>query len=304
MVDETLVLWPKDERAAFSVLLFDMVGGHAGLTAQLLHRCTLANTNGFEDAKAVALAAANDFLRLFQHWLLRFSRPARLVLDEMANSVEGLLASDIGQVLEAHGLDRFEAPRVWNELQYVGVAHAAGGMLEDTRLTKVNRIFWNYYTSFTSWPGQTVDASVDMVWGAIGRAEVALRKLVYEKYESRWPRRGLERMRSVLGEEAWVGLEEVREKAEAKYPFSPEYERTIMDCMYLGQLGTLVENRKAWSLFLPCFGDKALLQRWLKEISPVRNDIAHFSPSVPEKELRRCRLACDDLLVVIEQGNG
>ena len=73
-----------------------------------------------------------------------------------------------------------------------------------------------------------------------------------------------------------------------------------MDCMYLGHLGTLIEHNSAWVLFKDLFRDKRQFQDILKAITPVRNRRAHFV-EVPEKELERCRINCDDLLVIVEQ---
>ena len=70
--------------------------------------------------------------------------------------------------------------------------------------------------------------------------------------------------------------------------------------MYLGQLGKLIQSNQAWELFKDLFGDKKRFAGMLEGIYPVRNDIAHFA-EVPEKELLRCKLACDDILVMIGQ---
>jgi hypothetical protein len=48
------------------------------------------------------------------------------------------------------------------------------------------------------------------------------------------------------------------------------------------------------------FRDKRELEDMTNAIMPVRNDRAHFS-TVPSKELERCRIACDDLLVISER---
>ena len=49
-----------------------------------------------------------------------------------------------------------------------------------------------------------------------------------------------------------------------------------MDCLYLGQLGALMESNQAWDMFKGLFGDKREFGRMLRDIFPVRNDIAHF----------------------------
>ena len=105
-------------------------------------------------------------------------------------------------------------------------------------------------------------------------------------------------MRRVLGEQ-WKKVEEVRRKA--TYRLSPDYSRTWMECMYLGQLGLLMEHNQAWELFKDKFGEKRHLRDRLQDIYPVRNDIAHFVRGLPAKELARCDIACDDILVIVRQ---
>ena len=109
-------------------------------------------------------------------------------------------------------------------------------------------------------------------------------------------------MKRVLGEE-WEQVEKVGERARAAYPLSAGRDRSLMECMYLGQLGKLMESNQAWGLFKGLCGEKREFLRMLKDIFPVRNDIAHFA-KVPAKELRRCGIACDDVLVMVGQAVG
>ena len=106
-------------------------------------------------------------------------------------------------------------------------------------------------------------------------------------------------MKRVLGDD-WDSVEKVRRQSKAAYRLSPGYERPLMDCMYLGQLGALMENNQAWDLFKSLFRDKREFGRMLRDIFPVRNDIAHFV-TVPPKELQRCGITCDDMLVILRQ---
>ena len=70
-----------------------------------------------------------------------------------------------------------------------------------------------------------------------------------------------------------------------------------MECLYFGQLGDLMACNQAWALFKHLFRDKRHLQDLMAAVMPVRNDQAHFA-KVPTKELIRCQIACDDLLVI------
>lgn len=70
--------------------------------------------------------------------------------------------------------------------------------------------------------------------------------------------------------------------------------------MYLGQLVQLIVYRDAWDLFKHLFRDKRQLEDILADVSPVRNDHAHFR-RLPPRELLRCQLRCEDLLYLIEE---
>ena len=107
-------------------------------------------------------------------------------------------------------------------------------------------------------------------------------------------------MQQILGED-WAKLEAILTRSRKRYPYAKDKrERDILECMYLGQLGNLMLSSRSWTLFQPFFRDKRHLQDMLAAISPVRNDSAHFV-TVPDKELQRCRIACDVLLVIIEK---
>lgn len=60
----------------------------------------------------------------------------------------------------------------------------------------------------------------------------------------------------------------------------------------------LIAAAPAWELFREMFRDKRQLEDLVKAVTPVRNDRAHFR-MVPERELDRCRLACEDLIVLV-----
>ena len=51
---------------------------------------------------------------------------------------------------------------------------------------------------------------------------------------------------------------------------------------------------------LLAFRDKRELEDLIRAIVPVRNDAAHYR-SVPRRELERCRLAIDDLTILISR---
>ena len=106
----------------------------------------------------------------------------------------------------------------------------------------------------------------------------------------------------VLGSDAWEKIIENRNKHSKSYPLSgqPSGASEILHYTYLGQLGILMMWKKSWCLFQGLFRDLREFQDILRDITPVRNDSAHFR-SVPEQELDRCRVRCVDLLAILER---
>ena len=284
-----------DERGRGYV--FEETGGHAGLSARVIEQCIGRGASTVEEIREVSLDVAESSRRLFEHWMGHFSEDARVVLRRIASRRTGLQRREVAQLLADARRDRFGAERTWHELQYVGVCRIDG----EGRLTKCNAQFWRYYEEFDP-PDLVGTADEARVWELIRETEVALRSLVYKKYGEKWPGREVVMMRKALGRE-WEGVERVIERSRAAYPRSPGHERDVMECMYLGQLGALIESNQAWDMFKALFEDRREFGRMLKDIYPVRNDIAHFV-TVPSKELQRCGIACDDVLVIVRQGSG
>jgi len=149
--------------------------------------------------------------------------------------------------------------------------------------------------------GVPVDLEEKNAWDAVGKAELALRKLVCLKYNSRWKEQADDRIRKILGEDASKSIEKMQQKESSQYPLSPTPGKPdLLDYCYLGQLVTLVLSAEAWELFKHLFKDKHQLEEIVKCIMPVRNDRDHFRP-VPVKELKRCQIASDDLMVILSK---
>lgn len=147
-----------------------------------------------------------------------------------------------------------------------------------------------------------IDASVEerRVWGLIERLELALRRVVRERYRERWGAGFEAQLRRVLGDEGWAGIERNREKHRKQYPMTPSLDALdALDYCYLGQLAQFMLAGPAWSLFQEGFRDKRSLEDMVRAVTPVRNDRAHFR-HVPERELDRCRVACEDLLAILD----
>ena len=136
------------------------------------------------------------------------------------------------------------------------------------------------------------------VWQNIEETELALRRLVEHRYVDTWPRDLTARVRQSIGDESWRKIQDNVKKSLKKYPYSKDkVQKGIIHHLYLGQLMILMVETSGWPLFQHLFRDKRQLQDLMSAIMPVRNDRAHFA-QVPQKELDRCRIACDDLLVI------
>ena len=138
-------------------------------------------------------------------------------------------------------------------------------------------------------------------WTLIEELELELRKLVRARADAKWGPASDGHIRKLLSEKEQADLDAHKAKHVAAYPLSPgQTEADLLDYFYLGQLITVLLSNDLWVDVKPLFKEKDLLQRRIGAISKVRNDRAHFRP-VPDKELQRCVLECDDLLTLIRQ---
>jgi hypothetical protein len=275
-----------------------LTGGHAGLSVRLL--ATVVGNSGLKLVEA-ARVVRGERQELFRLWAASLSDEALALVGPLRR--QGLLATrQIVERLRDRGLSPLQGDRAQAELQYTGAAisSAAG-------LRRVNEMFWDYAAEVdlgTALPiKQASERMEPEMWEILRRVELALRDLVRARYEACWGIGGAEiKMKVHLGPEAWAKLDGRVEKTKRQYPLSPSWAgRQVMECLFLGELRTLIEHGAAWHLFKDVFADKGTLGRLFDHIVPVRNDQAHFGV-VPAKELKRCELACDDLLVLIEQG--
>jgi len=198
----------------------------------------------------------------------------------------------IARTLAENARDSLAAERVKEELLFTGVVTDLTG-----ELSKGNVLFWEYISRYEQEEADNPRERV--VWNLIEETEVGLRGHIVSKYEEEWGSNAFDRMKANLGQKEWDSILDLKKRSAGKYRYSPEHpERDEMSCMYLGQLVTLMIHGSAWHLFKQPYKDKRELQDRIAAISPVRNDRAHFS-KVPPKELDRCRIACDDLSVIL-----
>jgi hypothetical protein len=136
------------------------------------------------------------------------------------------------------------------------------------------------------------------VWALIPKVELRLREIVGKAYRAKWESGAEARMRAVLGDKNWEVVERNRER-DAKKTGGSSNETNVLDYMYLRQLVDLLVANDVWEAFKPAFKEKQRPVALVECITAVRNDLAHFR-SVAPLELDRCRIACTDLLNLLE----
>lgn len=275
--------------------IWESSGGQAGLTAKLLEE--LARISPPQVTAEILLGAEATVLHdnrgLLENWSLALTPRARVMAQNFCENDQISLVA-IAPFLRDAKLEPLLAPRVVEELQYMGMADDLDGVL-----VRRNNIFWNYYERLN------VDAAIPSaaqdVWMLIETTELSMRELIKKRYEAAYKERAEKVMSTVLGNKAWAEIQETKAKSKNKYKYSPEaVERDTMSCMYFGHLKDLMIHGQGWPHFKHMFRDKRELEDKVSAITPVRNDRAHFS-DVPAKELDRCRIACDDLSVIVDR---
>jgi hypothetical protein len=278
------------ERTAF---LFHQTGGHAGLSVALARRFA-----DLPDACADNLAPLVESVRwerseLFQMWIHNFSPEARTVGEVLM--INGhMTIEDVASCLRSSGLPPYRADRVSEELQFTGVAITDGDQLLSANSMYVETAR-KYVVTEQDRAGREQE-----VWALIREAETGLRHLIRSEFSKKWPDSADAQIRAILGEQVWKGLDEKRAKNEKSYRHTARTLTEVLDCAYVGQLGELMISNRSWDLFRDLFRDKRELEDILRDMTPVRNDFAHFR-FVPERELDRCRLRCEDLLAIISK---
>lgn len=185
--------------------------------------------------------------------------------------------------------------RVVDELQYVGIARREGEYL-----VSCNQLYAEVARLFVPPPAKTELERT--VWPLIEQAEVGLRRLVRAAYSEKWGPQADANIQQVIRGDAWDKVLENREKYLKRPRGNPQkvVAEEVLNFMYLGQLGELMLCNKAWQLFKHLFHGKYELEEMIRDIKPVRDDLAHFRP-VTDHELNRCGVRCTDLLNILER---
>lgn len=280
-------------RPQFSEWVSEQTGGHAGLARFIAVAATRLDIDDFREGWEQQLRRKLwEKAALFKIWNSSLSPPAAAIRDQLLVS-RTISTSAAADLLATRNLDRFMADRAFEELSFTGVGHRTEELIDTSCV-----VFWDYISQF----GQGTEVGVEQgVWALIEATELELRQLVFNAYIGAWPGTWSEEMKGVLGKEAWDQLLERERRRETKYPMSESLtDSKLIDFTYIGQLQSLMLSRKSWHLFSRAFRDKRQAEDMFGCITPVRNDRAHFN-HVPGKEIERCRIACDDLLRILEQ---
>ena len=278
-----------------AVSIMARTGGQAGLVARFVEEMSSSDrSKSFSQILDVTEKRVMENNRgLFENWTRSLTGECHAVAEELARR-DTMSVGDIAAVLHARGLQRFLAHRTRDELQYMGIAAASGGLLYP-----VKGMFWDYWKELDVVPA--VESSESAVWKVIEETELQLRQLVSKKFSKAYGLRSEAAMAEILGEKAWADIQTTKQKSASKYQLARNREeRDVLSCMYFGHLKSLMISSKTWHLFKHMFRDKRELEDRINSIMPVRNDRAHFS-RVPAKEMDRCRIACDDLVVMAEK---
>lgn len=266
--------------------LHRLAGGHAGLLAYTSK--IVARTGELKDVAAAASDIRSDKSELFQIWAQALSDEARLIAEALA-ARERVALSDGATILSQAGFSAFRVERAWQELLFTGLAIRQGD-----ELVRNLPLFWQSVAWRNLPEGSESEVST---WKLVERLELRLRSLVRSAYDSEFGANADSRIAKALGADAWTKILENQAKSAQAYKYtSPQGQSDILNFAYIGQMKVLMFDM--WMVFRTKFKDKRQLDEMIADIAPVRNDQAHFR-KVPERELQRCRLRCEDLLALV-----
>jgi hypothetical protein len=273
------------DREKLATRVFDLAGGQPGLTMRLLldHRQT-----PLLESEESMTAFRMRHSGLLQIWAAAFTPEARCVESELIQT--GRLRYDqIASALAGGGFDRYRTGRVCDEFVFSGIA-----VRSSDGLTVVNQIYSSFALAYLG-EGRGSAEEQD-AWAQIERAELALRISVRAAYSAKWGRQADARIASVLGPKSMETIHGSRSKSSKSYRYTAhDVDDDILHFAYFGQLTQLMLANVAWDMFSGRFRDKRELEDIVKDVTPVRNDSAHFR-SVPDRERVRCAIRCDDLV--------
>ncbi len=137
----------------------------------------------------------------------------------------------------------------------------------------------------------------ELVWNRIVETERALRALVREVYARRFETGAAAKIEAAIPEREREGLTRaLRSRPAGSDPMS------VVDYLYLAQLPPLLFSSDVWAEAKARLGNSAdsrqRLNDAIRDIAPVRNEIAHVREVAPER-LQKANVACGDILAMI-----
>lgn len=275
-------------------LVYEWTGGHAGLSFGLLKYLNEKADITPQSVEEMVIKLQSERSELFQLWVNGLTPEARAIHDVLLKQ-ERLGIMEVVEHLRRNSFAVHRCDRVIDELQYVGFVRR-----EQDVLHACNRVYSRAARHYANHVARTDLERT--VWPLVEQVELSLRRLVRVAYDKKWGGQADRQIELALGAAAWAQVSENRSKYLGNYPASaPGGTRDeVLNFTYLGQIAELILSNKSWDLFEHLFRDKRELQDMIRDITPVRNDSAHFR-AVPEHELNRCRVRCIDLLTIVER---
>ena len=279
-----------EEAQRFSQRIFLLAGGQAGLSCRILGDA--ATTKGVLDGEGL-IELRQTHSALFQIWNAALSDEARCIQDLLVERQQ-VSFKDILSSLSVAGLDRYKADRVADELVFSGLARRL-----PFGLAIANQLYASFVQAHMA-PDEE-NPQVESAWSKIERTELLLRTIVRKAYGAKWNMQADAKMESVIGTLSWQKIQANKAKSARSYRYSLHTpDDDILHYAYLGQLIELMLSNLVWSDFRSSFRDKRELEDISRDVSAVRNDSAHFR-LIPERELFRCALRCEDLMHLLRK---
>jgi hypothetical protein len=270
-------------------MLFEVSGGHAGTLARLAGR--FMSSSGSQSDLDALVGRSGSSTRSCSGSGSAASLSRRVIADRLLSN-NTLSIREVPRLLrDADWIPMF-TDRAYEELLFTGIAVRDGD-----NLLIGNRVYGEVARSNIT--SQDVPTPETTLWASIQEVELGLRRVIRQRFDGQWGASADERLRDALGDEAWLAILARRQKQQTVYRSVQAIQYDVLEFTYLGQLGQVMMWRQAWHLFRGLFRDRRELEDMLRDISPVRNDQAHFRRVAPT-ELDRCRIRCNDLLAIVE----
>jgi len=147
------------------------------------------------------------------------------------------------------------------------------------------------------------EATREVVQDLIRRVEKRLRALIERKYQQQFGKSWLQHIEAKHPKMYAYWLRNLQ-KDKVAFQLYTDYSAAILDYSRLEDLAELVNAQ--WALFRDVFDfgydkrNKSVFTEKIRDIVRVRNPLAHHRP-VPENELLRAQVYCNDILLVIER---